>query len=72
MENLLKEFSKKDNSEQARQLSLILKNGEIVPDSLILRILKDKLNTTECKRQGWCMVGVPTNMEQVNMMKDMM
>ena len=50
----------------------MLKNGEPVPDSLILRILKDRLNTTECKRQGWCMVGIPTNIEQVNMMKEMM
>ena len=48
-----------------------LKNGDQLPDETQMRLLKDRLEESDCKQRGWVVVGAPTNLEQLNFIKEM-
>jgi adenylate kinase len=49
--------------ELKKQVDQIIKAGNLVPDNLMLKILKQKLNSKECKG-GFILDGFPRNIEQ--------
>ena len=48
----------------------LLKNGEPIPDELAVRLLKQRLDMPDCKTNGWVLMGAPTNLDQISMMKE--
>ena len=50
-------------SELGKKAELIMKNGELVPDDLILALVKDRLEQPDCKR-GFLFDGFPRTIRQ--------
>jgi len=55
------------NADELRQL---IKNGESVPDDVILKLLRERLYMQDCKTNGWVILGAPTTIDQINMLKE--
>jgi adenylate kinase len=43
-------------------LSFFVNN--IVPDSLLMQVIRDRLNQKDCITKGWVMIGFPRTREQ--------
>ena len=56
--------------ESADALRQIIKNGEQVPDDVVMKLLRQRLYMPDCKTNGWIIQGAPTSMDQINMLKE--
>lgn len=45
---------------------LLFFQGKLVPDEVIIGIVKDRLNEDDCKTQGWLLDGFPRTRAQVH------
>ena len=36
----------------------------IVPDALLMQLIRDRLNQNDCKTKGWIMIGFPRTRDQ--------
>jgi len=45
------------------QVKEAIENGEPIPDSLILRLVDDRLKQSDCRLNGWVLDGFPQNEE---------
>ena len=54
-------------SELGKMADSIMKKGELVPDELVLRLIKDKLGSDECSR-GILFDGFPRTLKQAEML----
>jgi adenylate kinase family enzyme len=43
----------------------------IVPDELVISLVKERLEKADCKINGWILDGCPTSIEQLNKLKDL-
>lgn len=41
-----------------------------MPDDLVISLVKERLDKTDCKVNGWILDGCPTSLEQLNRLKD--
>ena len=57
-DTLVSDYIKKDG-EGAAELKQFIKNGEPVPEEIGMRLLKQKLDLPECKKQGWILQSSP-------------
>ena len=44
--------------------------GELVPDDLVIRLVQQKLNTPECRLNGWLLDGYPRTAKQAQALCD--
>jgi len=47
----------------------LMKEGELVPDDMIVGLVESRLNETDCKVNGWVLEGFPKTEGQMNMLK---
>lgn len=60
--DILREEAKK-KTEQGRRVKEIIERGELVPDKIIIEILKEKISQPDCKK-GFILDGFPRTIEQ--------
>lgn len=48
-----------------------MKNGEPIPDDIAMDLLKERLAASDCRKQGWVLIGAPTSEDQISMMKEL-
>ena len=67
-DELVDDFIKKEG-EGAAELKELIKNGGQIPEGVSDDLLRQKLDSKECKQQGWVLLGSPTALEQINVLK---
>jgi len=55
----------KSRSVLGKKMKKYYDRGELVPDDLIIEMLKKRINKTDCKEKGFILDGFPRTMEQV-------
>ena len=48
-----------------------IKNGSKVPEKLLIELVSQRLNSTDCKTNGWVLDGFPSTFEQCKALKNM-
>ena len=56
----------KDETEVGKQAQGFMERGELVPDEVIIGIVKDRLDEDDCKECGWLLDGFPRTEAQAN------
>jgi adenylate kinase len=51
------------------EINSYINKGDLIPNELMLKILKEKLNSSECSK-GFILDGFPRNIEQANMLDE--
>ena len=54
----------KNGTEMGKLAQSYMENGELVPDSVTVGIVKERLALDDCKNQGFLLDGFPRNLEQ--------
>ena len=57
--------------ESAQDLRALLKTGDMIPDEHVIRCLRERLETPDCKTNGWILQGAPTTGDQIGMLKEL-
>jgi adenylate kinase len=47
----------------------LMKEGDLVPDDMMISLIESRLNQTDCKVNGWVLEGFPKSEAQINMLK---
>ena len=58
-----------NKSEIGKAVEEIIKEGELVPDDMILGLVEARLNENDCLVNGWVLEGFPKTEGQMNMLK---
>jgi adenylate kinase family enzyme len=66
---MVKDYVRREG-DSADELRQIIKNGDAVPDHVIMKLLRQRLFMPDCKTNGWIIQGAPTSMDQISMLKD--
>jgi adenylate kinase len=56
-------------SELGKEAETYIKNGVLVPNELTFRILVDRIERDDCRKQGFILDGFPRSMEQVEFLE---
>ena len=54
-----------------RMAADLMKEGELLPDDIIISLLESRLNQSDCKVNGWILEGFPKTEAQINLLKGM-
>jgi len=57
-------------SELGQQADALMKEGKLVPDELIIPVVKERLTEADCKKQGWLLDGFPRTEGQAQALVD--
>ncbi len=68
--NLFREKIKADKSDLALEITNILNKGELVPDEITNKLVKQEILKCFEKKQGFILDGYPRNIEQANFLND--
>lgn len=49
----------------------LMKEGDLVPDEMIIGLIESRLQETDCKVNGWVLEGFPKTEKQIHMLKAM-
>eukprot|EP00755_Sulcionema_specki_P025172 Sspe_Gene.82719::Locus_54220_Transcript_2_5_Confidence_0.286_Length_1411::g.82719::m.82719/K00939/adk, AK; adenylate kinase len=66
--DLLREEVRKKTA-LGREANGYMKNGKLVPDSLVINLVKKRLSDHEVQRRGWLLDGFPRTVPQAEMLK---
>jgi len=55
-----------DNANELRQK---IKEGYPIQDEIIMKLLRQRLYMQDCKTNGWVLLGAPSSVDQINMLK---
>lgn len=58
-----------NKTEVGNTLSYYINNSQTIPDKLIIELLRDRLDSTDCKVNGWILDGFPNTFEQCRALK---
>jgi len=58
-------------TEAGHVIAELMKEGELVPDDIIVKLVEARLNQTDSKVNGWVLEGFPKSEAQINMLKGM-
>lgn len=58
-------------SKVGRVAAQLMKEGELVPDEMMIQLVEARLNQSDCKVNGWVLEGFPKTEGQMNMLKGM-
>eukprot|EP01063_Lacrimia_lanifica_P017444 TRINITY_DN24536_c0_g1_i1.p2 TRINITY_DN24536_c0_g1~~TRINITY_DN24536_c0_g1_i1.p2 ORF type:complete len:255 (+),score=86.85 TRINITY_DN24536_c0_g1_i1:65-829(+) len=56
------------NTWLGREAQRYIKDGQLVPDQLVIDLVKKRLNEPDCKRKGWMLDGFPRTASQARIM----
>ena len=56
----------KNGTEMGKLAQKYMENGELVPDSVTIGIVKERLALADCKEQGFLLDGFPRNLDQAH------
>ena len=56
----------KNGTEMGKLAQKYMENGELVPDSVTIGIVKERLAQTDCKENGFLLDGFPRNLDQAH------
>ena len=56
----------KNGTEMGKLAQKYIENGELVPDSVTIGIVKERLALADCKEQGFLLDGFPRNLDQAH------
>ncbi|CAG9312031.1 unnamed protein product [Blepharisma stoltei] len=57
-------------SEIGKNIAAIMSTGDMVPDFIITELVRNRLQETDCKMNGWILDGFPKTVEQVRSLKE--
>lgn len=49
----------------------LMKEGELIPDDVVIKLVEARLNESDCKVNGWIIEGFPKTEGQIHMLKEM-
>ena len=52
-------------------VSKCLDSGELVPDSIVLPLIEQRLKQSDCRVNGWILDGFPQSEAQINLLKSL-
>merc|ERR1711862_342899 len=61
----------KDGTDVGKEAKEYMDNGKLVPDELIINIVKERLQENDCKIQGWLLDGFPRTYAQAKALSSM-
>jgi adenylate kinase len=61
----------KSGSELGKQAGELMEAGKLVPDDLIIGIVKDRLSKSDCAEKGWLLDGFPRTEAQASALAQM-
>lgn len=53
-------------------VSLIFSDNSLVPDDIIIDLVRDRLERPDCRMNGWILEGCPMNQNQIKQIRDLM
>lgn len=59
------------NPEAGKLISSSLDSGQLVPDSLVLPLVEQRLKQSDCRVNGWVLDGFPQTEAQINLLKSL-
>lgn len=57
-------------SEIGKNIAAIMSTGDMIPDFIITELVRNRLQETDCKMNGWVLDGFPKTIEQVRSLKE--
>jgi len=57
-------------SEIGKNIAAIMSTGDMIPDFIITELVRNRLQETDCKMNGWILDGFPKTIEQVRSLKE--
>jgi len=60
----------RDRTRVGIQAETYMSRGELVPDSIIIQVLLDRIQQSDCKKKGWLIDGFPRTATQAAALKD--
>ncbi|CAG9320457.1 unnamed protein product [Blepharisma stoltei] len=57
-------------SEIGKNIAAIMSTGDMVPDFIITELVRNRLQETDCKMNGWVLDGFPKTVEQIRSLKE--
>jgi len=67
--DMLRKAAEDESDELGQQAKAHMEAGELVPDSLIIGLVANRLNQPDCKEKGWLLDGFPRTEEQAKEME---
>lgn len=58
-------------SSPGEEIKVYLDDGRPVPDSLVLRILEERLSRVDCTSRGWILHGFPCDLQQARSLQEL-
>jgi adenylate kinase len=68
--DMLREEVKK-NSDLGKKVEILMNKGDLVPDDIIMEVMKNKIKATECKK-GFILDGFPRNLAQAKQLDSLL
>eukprot|EP01006_Ploeotia_vitrea_P046339 TRINITY_DN67017_c6_g2_i1.p2 TRINITY_DN67017_c6_g2~~TRINITY_DN67017_c6_g2_i1.p2 ORF type:complete len:227 (-),score=133.93 TRINITY_DN67017_c6_g2_i1:29-688(-) len=60
----------KAGTDMGKAAKVFMDKGELVPDEVIIGLVKEKLSSDECKEKGWLLDGFPRTKAQADALKE--
>lgn len=67
---LLKQEIKR-NPDIGKMISQCLDNGDMVPDTIVISLIEQRLKQSDCRVNGWILDGFPQTEAQINLLKSL-
>jgi adenylate kinase len=71
VDQMVKDCVRRQELAQHEEVRLLIKAGEKVPDDVIMPLLRQRLYMPDCKTNGWILMGAPTSIDQITILKEL-
>jgi adenylate kinase len=57
--------------ELAKVITAAMNDGKLVPESIIIPLVEQRLKQSDCRVNGWVLEGFPQNEAQINLLRSL-